>query len=152
MTFSCIKCEIHKYTKIQIRKYTNTKCLEDQTCAIFLKSMGFKDIKYDIPVYFFILVPSIQHNEFTFENVSVLNQLRGGVVRVARVESPWKPVQAEQLYSCNQCLLVFVLWRLSTSVEHWKDWYPLGDTSFCRGALKEKACGCAGVSLNCLHF
>ena len=80
--------------------------------------MGFKDIKYDIPVYFFILVPSIQHNEFTFENVSVLNQLRGGVVRVARVESPWKPVQAEQLYSCNQCLLVFVLWRLSTSVEH----------------------------------
>ena len=35
MTFSCIKCKIHNYT--------NT-----QTYAI---SMGFKDIKYDIPVY-----------------------------------------------------------------------------------------------------
>merc|ERR1711953_160845 len=50
MTFPCIKCKIHKYTIIQIRKYTNTKCLKDPTCAIFLKSMGFKDIKYDIPV------------------------------------------------------------------------------------------------------
>ena len=28
-------------------KYTNTKCLKDPTCAIFLKSRGFKDIKYD---------------------------------------------------------------------------------------------------------
>merc|ERR1712024_299025 len=46
---SC-KCKIHKYTITQIRKYTNTKCLKDPTCAIFLKSMGFKDIKYDIPV------------------------------------------------------------------------------------------------------
>ena len=27
------------------------KCLKDPTCAIFFKSMGFKDIKYDIPVY-----------------------------------------------------------------------------------------------------
>ena len=27
------------------------KCLKDPTCAVFLKSMGFKDIKYDIPVY-----------------------------------------------------------------------------------------------------
>ena len=27
------------------------KCLKDQTCAIFLKSLGFKDIEYDIPVY-----------------------------------------------------------------------------------------------------
>ena len=27
------------------------KCLKDPTCAIFLKSMGFKDIEYDIPVY-----------------------------------------------------------------------------------------------------
>ena len=36
----------HKYTKSH--KYTNTKCLEDPTCAIFLKSKGFKYIKYDI--------------------------------------------------------------------------------------------------------
>ena len=50
MTFPCIKCKIHKYTITQIRKYTNTKCLKDPTCAIFLKSMGFKDIKCDIPV------------------------------------------------------------------------------------------------------
>ena len=50
MTFPCIKCKIHKYTITQIRKYTNTKCLKDPTCAIFFKSMGFKDIKYDIPV------------------------------------------------------------------------------------------------------
>ena len=50
MTFPCIKCKIHKYTITQIRKYTNTKCLKDPTCAIFLKSMGFKDIKYDILV------------------------------------------------------------------------------------------------------
>ena len=27
-----------------------TKCLKDRTCDIFLKSRGFKDIKYDIPV------------------------------------------------------------------------------------------------------
>ena len=33
----------------QIRKYTNTNCLKDPTCALFLKSIGFKDIKYDIP-------------------------------------------------------------------------------------------------------
>ena len=26
-----------------------TRCLKDPTCATFLKSMGFKDIKYDIP-------------------------------------------------------------------------------------------------------
>ena len=51
MTFPCIKCKIHKYTITQIRKYTNTKCLKDPTCAIFLKNMGFKDIKYDIPVH-----------------------------------------------------------------------------------------------------
>ena len=43
MTSPRIKCEIHKYT--------NTKCLKDPTCAIFLKSMGFKDIKYHIPMY-----------------------------------------------------------------------------------------------------
>ena len=43
MTFPCIKCEIHKYT--------NTKCLKDPTCAIFLKSIGFKDIEYNTPVY-----------------------------------------------------------------------------------------------------
>ena len=46
-----MKCKIHKYTITQIRKYTNTKCLKDPTCATFLKSMGFEDIKYDIPVY-----------------------------------------------------------------------------------------------------
>ena len=50
MTFLCIKWKIHKYTITQIRKYTNTKCLKDTSCAIFFKSMGFKDIKYDIPV------------------------------------------------------------------------------------------------------
>ena len=27
------------------------KCLKDPTCAILFKSMGFKDIKYDFPVY-----------------------------------------------------------------------------------------------------
>ena len=32
-------------------KYTNTMYLKDQTCALFLKSMGFKDFKYDIPLY-----------------------------------------------------------------------------------------------------
>ena len=42
--------KVHKYTITQIHKYTNTKCLKDPTCAIFFKSMGFKDIKYDIPV------------------------------------------------------------------------------------------------------
>ena len=38
-------------TNTQIRKYTNTKCLKDTTLAIFLKSMGFKGIICDIPVY-----------------------------------------------------------------------------------------------------
>ena len=51
MTFPCIKCKIHKYTNTQIIKYMNTKCLKDPTSAIFLKSMGFKDINFDIPVY-----------------------------------------------------------------------------------------------------
>ena len=55
MTCACIICkftntQIHKYTNTQISKYTNTKCLKDPTYAIFLKSMGFEDIKYDIPV------------------------------------------------------------------------------------------------------
>ena len=50
-TFPFIECKIHKYTITQIRKYTNTKCLKDPTCAILFKSMGFKAIKYDIPVY-----------------------------------------------------------------------------------------------------
>ena len=45
------KTQIHKYTNTQISKYTIKKCLEDPTCASFFKSMGFKDIKYDIPVY-----------------------------------------------------------------------------------------------------
>ena len=31
-------------------KYTNEKCLKNPSCAIFLKSMGVKDIKYDIPM------------------------------------------------------------------------------------------------------
>ena len=31
MTFPCIKCKIHKYTSIQLHKYTNTKCTQDQT-------------------------------------------------------------------------------------------------------------------------
>ena len=39
------------YTNTQKCKYTNAKWLKDPTCAIFFKSMGFKDIKYDIPVY-----------------------------------------------------------------------------------------------------
>ena len=42
MTFLCIKCKIHKYAN-----YTYTKCLQDATCAIFLKSWWFKDINYD---------------------------------------------------------------------------------------------------------
>ena len=48
MTFPCIKCKIHKYTNTQIHKYANTKktkCLKDPICAIFLKSMEFKDIE-----------------------------------------------------------------------------------------------------------
>ena len=36
-----------KYTNTQICKYTNTKCLKDPICAIFLKSWWFKYIKYD---------------------------------------------------------------------------------------------------------
>ena len=39
----------------QIHTYTNDKCLKDpsgpSSCAIFLKSMGVKDIKYDIPMW-----------------------------------------------------------------------------------------------------
>ena len=31
--------------------FSDSKCLKDPTCAIFFKGMGFKDIKYDIPVY-----------------------------------------------------------------------------------------------------
>ena len=45
MTFPCIKCKIHKYMITQTRKYINEMCLKDPTCAIFFKSMGFKDIK-----------------------------------------------------------------------------------------------------------
>ena len=35
-------------TNTHIHKYTNQKCLKDPSCAIFFKSMGVKDIKYDI--------------------------------------------------------------------------------------------------------
>ena len=36
-----------------IRKYKNTNCFrKDPTCAILLKIMGFKDIKYDIVFVF----------------------------------------------------------------------------------------------------
>ena len=42
MIFPCIRCKIRKY-----KKYTNTKCLKDTTCAIFLESMGFKDVNYE---------------------------------------------------------------------------------------------------------
>ena len=38
-------------TKSHIHKYTNVKSLKDPSCAIFLKSMGVKDIKYDIPMW-----------------------------------------------------------------------------------------------------
>ena len=65
MTFPCIKYKIHKYTNTQIHKYANTKCLKDPTCAILFKSMGFKDIKYDIPRYQPILSPTwsqLQHS------------------------------------------------------------------------------------------
>jgi len=53
MTFPCIKCKIHKNMNTQIRKYTNTKCLKDPTCAISLKAwdsrisnMIFPCVKY----------------------------------------------------------------------------------------------------------
>ena len=36
---------------LQILKWKWKWKWKDQTCAIFLKSMGFKDIEYDIPVY-----------------------------------------------------------------------------------------------------
>ena len=51
MTFPCIICKIHKYMNTQICNYTNTKCSKDPICALFLKSTGFMDIKYNIPVY-----------------------------------------------------------------------------------------------------
>ena len=38
-------------TNTHIHKYTNVKSLKDPSCAIFLKSMGVKDIKYDIPMW-----------------------------------------------------------------------------------------------------
>ena len=44
MGFKDIKYDIP--IKCKIRKYTNTKCLKDPTCAIFLKSREFKDINY----------------------------------------------------------------------------------------------------------
>ena len=71
MTFPCIKCKIHKYTITQIRKYTNTKCLKDPTCAIFLKSMGFKDIKYDIPVcqIHYIYITFTLHLHYIYKDI-----------------------------------------------------------------------------------
>ena len=37
-------------TNTHIHKYTNVKSLKDPSCAIFLKSMEVKDIKYNIPM------------------------------------------------------------------------------------------------------
>ena len=37
--------------KVKGPNMQSAKCLKDQTCAIILKIMGFKDIRYDIPVY-----------------------------------------------------------------------------------------------------
>ena len=34
-------------TKTKTKTQTKTRLLKDPTCAIFLKSLGFKDIKYD---------------------------------------------------------------------------------------------------------
>ena len=36
-------------TKTQTEEKTKTKFWKDPTCAIFLKSIGLKDIEYDIP-------------------------------------------------------------------------------------------------------
>ena len=37
----------HTKTNTKTKTKTNTKCLKDPSNAIFLKSKGFKDIKYD---------------------------------------------------------------------------------------------------------
>ena len=41
------KTKTKKKTKTKTRTKTKTKLLKDPTCAIFLKSLGFNDIKYD---------------------------------------------------------------------------------------------------------
>ena len=48
---SVYTCPIHirRHQNFQILQIL--KCLKDPKCAIFLKSMGFNDIKYDIPVH-----------------------------------------------------------------------------------------------------
>ena len=82
MTFPCIKCKIHKYTITQIRKYTNTKCLKDPTCAIFLKSMGLKDIKYDILVcqihYIYITSAMSFHTHWPLSFTTLAEQTPAG--------------------------------------------------------------------------
>ena len=35
----------------QIHTYTNLKCYENASCDIYLKSMGFQDVKYYIPMW-----------------------------------------------------------------------------------------------------
>ena len=44
MTFLCVKCKIHNYSNTQIQ---NTNC---RYVLYFLKSWGFNDINYDIPM------------------------------------------------------------------------------------------------------
>ena len=41
--------EVDPYLKKKIKCWV--QCLKYPTCAMFLKIMGFKDIKYNIPVY-----------------------------------------------------------------------------------------------------
>ena len=44
MTFLCVKCKIHNYSNTQIQ---NTNC---RYVLYFLKSWGFNNINYDIPM------------------------------------------------------------------------------------------------------
>ena len=43
------KCK-YRNTNTQIQKYTNTKCKKGLACAVFLKSICFKDFKSNTPM------------------------------------------------------------------------------------------------------
>ena len=44
------KAYVIAFHKYKTKTKTNAKCLNDPTCATFVKSRGYKDFKYDIPI------------------------------------------------------------------------------------------------------
>ena len=139
MTFPCIKCNIHKYTITQILKYTNTKCLKDPTCAIYLKSWWFNDINYDhhiiISSYQFDGASSYGRHSNNRKSPSVCNWMTGSSTKAtSTLKQP--PVlcslasEEESLLRNRSLPEHFEQFRFSIVPWIWSHW-RISDSTFC---------------------